>query len=109
MAPPGRPNMTSVPSISRLLMSAWAPVICMVRPFGVFGEVRGAMKNPPQERRAGERSEAGASVRYGTTRMRLIPDTVLSLRRRQPIPASGGDPIGGDPAETLSADGRGGG
>jgi hypothetical protein len=27
MAPPGSPNITSVPSISRLLMSAWAPVI----------------------------------------------------------------------------------
>src|SRR5262245_61639960 len=26
IAPPGRPNMTSVPSISRLLMRAWAPV-----------------------------------------------------------------------------------
>src|SRR5215203_7069071 len=30
MAPPGRPNMTSVCSISRLLMRAWAPVSCMV-------------------------------------------------------------------------------
>src|SRR6186997_440094 len=29
MAPPGRPNMTSTPSISRLLMRAWAPVSFM--------------------------------------------------------------------------------
>src|SRR5262245_47641254 len=26
IAPPGRPNMTSTPSISRLLIRAWAPV-----------------------------------------------------------------------------------
>src|SRR3954471_19398977 len=30
MAPPGRPNMTSTPSISRLLMRAWAPVSFMI-------------------------------------------------------------------------------
>src|SRR5258706_14045980 len=29
MHPPGRPNMTSSPSISRLLIRAWAPVIFM--------------------------------------------------------------------------------
>src|SRR5882762_9650530 len=30
IAPPGRPNMTSTPSISRLLMRAWAPVSFIV-------------------------------------------------------------------------------
>ena len=29
MAPPGRPNITSTPSISRLLIKAWAPVSFM--------------------------------------------------------------------------------
>src|SRR5713226_6436231 len=29
IAPPGRPNMTSTPSISRLLMRACAPVSCI--------------------------------------------------------------------------------
>jgi hypothetical protein len=30
IAPPGSPNMTSTPSISRLLMRAWPPFISMV-------------------------------------------------------------------------------
>src|SRR5258705_555549 len=60
MAPPGRPNMTSVPSISRLLMSAWAPVSCMVLiPSSGEREVMSANERPPAERRVGERSEAG--------------------------------------------------
>src|SRR4051794_37247207 len=33
MQPPGSPNMTSTPSISRLLMRAWAPVSFMVARF----------------------------------------------------------------------------
>src|SRR3954471_8780323 len=33
MQPPGSPNMTSTPSISRLLMRAWAPVSFMVTRF----------------------------------------------------------------------------
>ena len=33
IAPPGSPNMTSVPSISRLLMRAWAPVSCIWAPW----------------------------------------------------------------------------
>src|SRR2546430_8125377 len=84
MAPPGRPNMTSVPSISRLLMSAWAPVICIVGdPFVGRGRFFWALKNPPLWRRVGERSEpGGGSVRYGTTRMRAAGNTALSLRRR---------------------------
>src|SRR5438093_1641632 len=49
IAPPGRPNMTSTCSISRLLMRAWAPVSFMVssvvgneKPLAV-GEGRGAL------------------------------------------------------------------
>src|SRR5689334_3309721 len=34
---PGRPNITSTPSISRLLMRAWAPVSFMTSLSGVFG------------------------------------------------------------------------
>src|SRR5579871_5004512 len=40
MAPPGRPNMTSTPCISRLLMRAWAPVSSISAPCRVGG-VRG--------------------------------------------------------------------
>src|SRR5271165_5265310 len=66
MAPPGRPNMTSTPCISRLLMSAWAPVSCMVAFLGAWsglGLVRAGglgregrkLKRPPV-REAGERA-----------------------------------------------------
>src|SRR2546430_17281387 len=66
MAPPGRPNMTSVPSISRLLMSAWAPVICMVRPFvGKLGFTR-ALKNPPHS--CGGSESAARRERLGALR-----------------------------------------
>src|SRR5579875_842692 len=37
MAPPGSPNITSTPWVSRLLIKAWAPVIFMVRSFAVSG------------------------------------------------------------------------
>ena len=75
--------MTSVPSISRLLMSAWAPVICMVLiPSWQWTRGPGCspeMENPPLRRRVGKRNEAGASVRYGTTRMREAANTAPSL------------------------------
>src|SRR4051794_26039765 len=62
MAPPGRPNMTSVPSISRLLMSAWAPVSFMWSSGGQ-GE---AGKQKPLRLRRGK----GARERVETVRLR---------------------------------------
>src|SRR5256885_13844845 len=75
--------MTSVPSISRLLMSAWAPVICMVLIPSLGSRGLRALKNPPHNCGGSEeRSEpSGGSVRYGTTRMRPVRNTALSLRR----------------------------
>src|SRR6516165_8343170 len=76
MAPPGRPNMTSTPCISRLLMSACAPVsasfIWVVPLFGSLGAACGGrgwigpeLKRPPGrevERRA--LGIVGARLRY---------------------------------------------
>src|ERR1700684_2966308 len=46
IAPPGRPNMTSTPSISRLLMRAWAPVSFMISSSAGFDKTAAGMKNP---------------------------------------------------------------
>src|SRR4051794_28026749 len=59
MAPPGRPNMTSTPSISRLLMRAWAPVSCMVLLGGVVRDWGGKRRRPPGGRSEGARGGWG--------------------------------------------------
>ena len=46
IAPPGRPNMTSTPSISRLLMRAWAPVSFMISSSAGFDRTAAGTKNP---------------------------------------------------------------
>jgi hypothetical protein len=51
MAPPGRPNMTSTPSISRLLMRAWPPFSFIA---GSFDAIR-KTKRPPGGRSLGAR------------------------------------------------------
>src|SRR5260370_36342783 len=57
MAPPGRPNMTSVPSISTLLMRAWAPVSCIGVPWAWGGHetplARGEGRRSARARRGG--------------------------------------------------------
>src|SRR5215813_5440393 len=66
IAPPGSPNMTSVPSISRLLMRAWAPVSCILvsaclRAGGSWAKARTRAQKTP---RLGEGSRrTGAGVR----------------------------------------------
>src|SRR5205085_4969187 len=65
MAPPGRPNMTSVPSISRLLMRAWAPVSFMVT--SSIGPPEANMKNPSQSEGRNSARRVRAAVRYITT------------------------------------------
>src|SRR6478672_1991830 len=73
MAPPGRPNMTSVCSISRLLISAWAPVSCMVGASCCGdGSKESGQKKPPawargenaraRQRRASGNYEKGGAV-----------------------------------------------
>jgi hypothetical protein len=57
MHPPGRPNMTSTPSISRLLIRAWAPVSFM----GLL--LRGQQKTSPLGEVGGAR-RGGGVVRY---------------------------------------------
>src|SRR5437762_2679652 len=83
MAPPGRPNMTSVPSISRLLMRAWAPVSFMVT--SSIGPPEANMKNRSQPR-FGVGDERGrdalATVRRGYCK---------SVHRRAPTVPRGDD------------------
>src|SRR3954454_7169807 len=77
MAPPGSPNMTSTPSISRLLMRAWAPVSFIGAPqVGPRRRHASGHEKPPAERGAeahgrGERRALGnyegvGGVRHGT-------------------------------------------
>src|SRR5215212_6499240 len=61
MAPPGRPNMTSTPSISRLLIKAWAPVSCMVLLGWVERRVAG-VKNDDDLPEGGRRAHAAVGA-----------------------------------------------
>src|SRR5205823_8795461 len=82
IAPPGRPNMTSTPSISRLLIRAWAPVSYMVPSSAGFVMTEAGMKNPSPGARGGSaHGRVAATVRYITTRRRVGDDIAITLPR----------------------------
>src|SRR5450759_1046182 len=80
IAPPGSPNMTSVPSISRLLMMACAPVSC------IAGSLPSSGYETPLALARGGRAHARveAGVRYVTTRTRsrYMTSSLCQTRRR---------------------------
>src|SRR5262249_24356088 len=94
IAPPGRPNMTLVPSISRLLMRAWAPVSFISVPSSSAGcsvwEISGHEKPPAFARGEGAQTrwggcalgndyEAGPAIHQGNS----VDDRE---RTRKPVP-----------------------
>src|SRR6478736_696277 len=64
IAPPGRPNMTSTPSISRLRISAWAPVSFMGAP-GESPDLHQSGREKPPACARGQAYGRGEAVRLG--------------------------------------------
>src|SRR5579875_776680 len=107
MQPPGRPNTTSVRSISRLLMRAWAPVSFMVLQAG-GGRDSGKEKTSPCGEAVDARLDRRARQVMSTTTGRG-PVTATNLPRlghRPPVGAGGqAGVLGQDPGAVAGLGG----